>query len=55
VRKPYDFLIVTLALLSKPSTTPLESSFCLASLSIGDYTSQCTPSGRLEGMQSRPR
>ena len=27
----------------------------LASLSIGDYTSQCTPSGRLDGMQSRQR
>ena len=27
----------------------------LASLSIGDYTSQGTPSGRLDGMQSRQR
>jgi hypothetical protein len=27
VRKPYDLLMVTLALLFNPSTTPLENSF----------------------------
>jgi hypothetical protein len=38
----------------RPSGSNLGNA-ALASLSIGDYTSQCTPSGRRDGMQSRQR
>jgi len=34
VRKPDDFLIVTLALLFRPSTTPLEISFCTTAATV---------------------
>jgi hypothetical protein len=40
------------------TSRPGGSNLCnaaVASLSIGDYTSQCNPSGRLDGRQSRQR